>query len=217
MKLDENIYRLRMEHNLSQEQFAELLGVSRQSVSKWETGTSIPDLDKLMKMCDIFTVSLDELTGRTEHTDNKESDDESHSVTTAAAGAVSDKAEIVSAPAEIQPIINLQNAQVNPSLKAQHIAGIVLLIFSLILILVPVILLIPRLFGYALFSYNNTISILNFILLYFVFPICLTCSIICLTSKHATGIKCFIAVMLIIAILLALYPVFSELVFSLFE
>ena len=59
-----NIYEFRISKNLSQGDLAELLDVSRQSVSKWETETAIPDLDKLMKMCDVFDVTLDELTGR---------------------------------------------------------------------------------------------------------------------------------------------------------
>jgi transcriptional regulator with XRE-family HTH domain len=64
MDLGKNIYEFRIPKNLSQGDLAELLDVSRQSVSKWETETAIPDLDKLMKMCDVFDVTLDELTGR---------------------------------------------------------------------------------------------------------------------------------------------------------
>ncbi len=61
MKLYEKIYTLRTEKNLSQGDLAELLDVSRQSVSKWETGASVPDLDKLIKMKEIFGVSIDAL------------------------------------------------------------------------------------------------------------------------------------------------------------
>ncbi|MBO5203143.1 MAG: helix-turn-helix transcriptional regulator [Clostridia bacterium] len=64
MSIGNKIYELRTAKNLSQGELAELLDVSRQSVSKWETNTAVPDLDKLMKMCDIFAISLDELTGR---------------------------------------------------------------------------------------------------------------------------------------------------------
>ena len=64
MSLGKNIYELRTAKNLSQGDLAEQLDVSRQSVSKWETDAAIPDLDKLIKMCDVFGVSLDELTGR---------------------------------------------------------------------------------------------------------------------------------------------------------
>ena len=64
MSLGKNIYELRTDKNLSQGDLADLLDVSRQSVSKWETDSAIPDLDKLMKMCDVFCVTLDELTCR---------------------------------------------------------------------------------------------------------------------------------------------------------
>lgn len=57
--LGQNIYRLRSEKQLSQEELAGLAGVSRQSVSKWETGTAVPELDKLQRLCEIFGVSLD--------------------------------------------------------------------------------------------------------------------------------------------------------------
>ena len=65
MHLREQIYRLRTARGLSQEGLAERLGVSRQSVSKWETGAAVPDLERLIKLCDLFGVSLDELIGRT--------------------------------------------------------------------------------------------------------------------------------------------------------
>lgn len=61
MTLGERIYAQRTAHNLSQSELAERLAVSRQSVSKWETDASIPDLDKLVKMCDVFGISLDQL------------------------------------------------------------------------------------------------------------------------------------------------------------
>ena len=64
MDLGSTIYRLRTAKNLSQEDLAERLEVSRQSVSKWENNTATPDLEKLVKLCDIFEISLDELAGR---------------------------------------------------------------------------------------------------------------------------------------------------------
>lgn len=64
MNLGERIYELRNEKNLSQGDLADTLDVSRQSVSKWENNMAVPDLDKLIKLCDIFEISLDELTGR---------------------------------------------------------------------------------------------------------------------------------------------------------
>lgn len=64
MNVGSTIYKLRTAKNLSQEELAERLDVSRQSVSKWETDASVPDLDKLVRLCEIFEVSLDELVGR---------------------------------------------------------------------------------------------------------------------------------------------------------
>ena len=61
MSLGTNISRLRAEHHLSQGDLAEALAVSRQSVSKWETDSSVPDLDKLVKLSQVFDVTLDEL------------------------------------------------------------------------------------------------------------------------------------------------------------
>ena len=61
MYLGERIYTLRTAKNLSQEDLANALNVSRQSISKWETNSSVPELEKLIKLSEIFGVSLDEL------------------------------------------------------------------------------------------------------------------------------------------------------------
>ena len=61
MSLGERIYKLRTEKEMSQGDLADALEVSRQSISKWETNGSVPDLDKLVKLSEIFNVSLDEL------------------------------------------------------------------------------------------------------------------------------------------------------------
>lgn len=61
MTLGEKIYVLRMKNGLSQEAFGEKLGVSRQSVSKWETDQSVPELDKIVIISDLFSVSTDYL------------------------------------------------------------------------------------------------------------------------------------------------------------
>lgn len=63
MKLSETIYKKRTEARLTQEALAEKLNVSRQSVSKWETGSATPDLERLIAMAELFNMSLDELTG----------------------------------------------------------------------------------------------------------------------------------------------------------
>lgn len=72
MSIGSKILELRTAKRLSQGELSDLLDVSRQSVSKWETDSAVPDLDKLMKLCDVFGVTLDELTERTVtgHTEN---------------------------------------------------------------------------------------------------------------------------------------------------
>lgn len=55
----ENLQKLRKEKNISQEQLAEKLGVTRQSVSKWESGTSYPEMDKIVTLCKIFNCDID--------------------------------------------------------------------------------------------------------------------------------------------------------------
>ena len=61
MNLSEKILALRTQLGLSQGELAEKLEVSRQSVSKWETAQSVPELDKLIRLADLFGVSVDEL------------------------------------------------------------------------------------------------------------------------------------------------------------
>ncbi len=61
MKFCEKLQKLRKDNKLSQEQLADMLNVSRQSVSKWESGQSYPEMDKLIMMTKIFKCSLDYL------------------------------------------------------------------------------------------------------------------------------------------------------------
>lgn len=61
MNIGEKIYELRKEKNLSQEDVAEKLNVTRQTVSKWETNQSTPDFDKIIPLCELFEISTEEL------------------------------------------------------------------------------------------------------------------------------------------------------------
>lgn len=61
MKFDKNLQILRRKYDYSQEQLAEKLQVSRQAVSKWESGSSYPEMDKLLQMCELFNCSVDTL------------------------------------------------------------------------------------------------------------------------------------------------------------
>lgn len=61
MTLGQKLTHLRKDNNLTQEQFAEMMKVSRQSISKWELGTVYPDTEKLIRISKIFHCSLDYL------------------------------------------------------------------------------------------------------------------------------------------------------------
>ena len=64
MTLGNRIQQLRKEHNMSQGDLADALDISRQSVSKWETDTATPDLDKLLKLSEKIEHVHDELIER---------------------------------------------------------------------------------------------------------------------------------------------------------
>ena len=109
MNLGENIYRLRIEKNLSQGGLADALEVSRQSVSKWENNSAVPELDKLVKMAQLFGVSLDEL--------------------------VTGDRTIESEPSPSQPVTE-QAAPAKQGLSPQQLLGIVLLVFGALCLIV---------------------------------------------------------------------------------
>lgn len=61
MDIGEKLFELRKRKNLSQEEVAEKLNVTRQTVSKWETNQSTPDFDKIMPICELFEITTEEL------------------------------------------------------------------------------------------------------------------------------------------------------------
>lgn len=61
MNFGEKLYELRKLKNLSQEEVADKLNVTRQTVSKWETNQSTPDFDKIVPLCELFEISTEEL------------------------------------------------------------------------------------------------------------------------------------------------------------
>ena len=61
MSFRNNLQHLRATHAMTQEQLAMMLGVSRQSVTKWEAERAYPEMDKLLKLCQIFDCTLDDL------------------------------------------------------------------------------------------------------------------------------------------------------------
>lgn len=70
MTIGEQIQNIRIEKGLTQERLAEMLEVSRQSVSKWELGQAVPDVDKIIRMSELFDVSTDKILLR--NTDEKQ-------------------------------------------------------------------------------------------------------------------------------------------------
>ncbi|BAE82535.1 hypothetical protein DSY0746 [Desulfitobacterium hafniense Y51] len=85
MSFSEKLRVLRKEKGLSQEQLAEMVNVSRQAVSKWESEQAYPELDKLILLSDFFNISLDDLikdknpedvAKNNDNSDSKEDDEE---------------------------------------------------------------------------------------------------------------------------------------------
>lgn len=60
-KFSENLKKIRKDNNLSQEQLADELGVSRQAISKWESSAAYPEMDKIITLCDRFNLNIDDL------------------------------------------------------------------------------------------------------------------------------------------------------------
>lgn len=61
MNFNHNLYNLRKQKGLSQEELANCLNVSRQTISKWEVGDSTPDMENLVAISELFEISLDAL------------------------------------------------------------------------------------------------------------------------------------------------------------
>ena len=74
MKFCDKLQKIRKENNVTQEQLADKLNVSRQAVSKWESGTAYPDTEKLIQISKIFNISLDELVNDNKNNSQKKSD-----------------------------------------------------------------------------------------------------------------------------------------------
>ena len=75
MSIGQRLYNLRKEKNISQEELADILGVSRQTISKWELDQTTPDFDKLVPLCEYFNITSDELlTGKKNYVEEKTKD-----------------------------------------------------------------------------------------------------------------------------------------------
>lgn len=205
MKLEENIYRLRTSQELSQESLAELLGVSRQSVSKWETGTSVPDLDKLIKLCDIFGVTLDELTGRAapsesgvaDTDDSSDNDDDGAETKTAGAEPPTTSEAYSLPPYTYAP------APVRKISLGRRICGTILIIAS-----IAALLAIPAFLTYKANADAETASSAPAAIVVAIPAAAgLICGIVCLTVRRHPVLVClltvFVSYIIFVSLLLA--------------
>lgn len=94
--LSDKLYKLRKNSSLSQEQLAEQLNVSRQAISKWESGTAVPESEKLVAISNYFGVSVDYLLKDEEEGKTKATDSEIEEKTKMVAGIIICIAGIVS-------------------------------------------------------------------------------------------------------------------------
>jgi len=166
MNLGEKVYELRTARNLSQGDVADALDVSRQSVSKWENNSAVPDLDKIIKLAELFEVSLDELVlNKSKDVAQADKEPEEKDQATEQAAAPHNP---------VQPQIIIQKAPAS----GRKIAGTILLCMAFLVVLVCTII-------------AGAEGLLAGIL--FASPFIL-CGIICFTVTRHTGLWCAWAV-----------------------
>lgn len=134
--LNKKLKYFRTSHKMTQETLALKLGVTRQTVSKWENGISVPDADTLAKMADIFEVSVSELLGFDELLDDNKKKTDSHEDT-------KDKNEELDEYriAEILSVLNEQSTVKNKHRKT------VIRIVKIVLIVIAILISIPILYS----------------------------------------------------------------------
>lgn len=126
MKFSEKLQKLRKENKMSQEQLADQLEVSRQAVSKWESGQTYPEMDKLLSICKLFKCSLDDLTN-----------DEVKEIK----GNEKEKVTMSKFLDEILDTISRSASifrKLSFSQKLKYLSGLLILVFVLVLLRIPV-------------------------------------------------------------------------------
>ena len=175
MTLGTNIQQLRKEHNMSQGDLADALDISRQSVSKWETDTATPDLDKLLKLSEIFSVSLDELVKGADDTPPTPPDEQTKP------SESSEPIKHYTIPADTSPQEPIP-VTIKTGLETRQIAGIILLCMAFLTVLIFTIL------GGFL---AGLIYCLPFLI----------CGIICMFVKKHVGIYCGWVIVILLELL----------------
>lgn len=192
MSLGETIYRLRTEKNLSQGDLAELLEVSRQSVSKWENDSAVPDLAKIVRLGEVFGVSLDELV-KGEKAPHAQAEVQSPEVLQSEEPAVSEqKTEEIAIRTKIKTGYNNVQTDTQTGLPGRKIAGIILLCMSFLVILFLTILC--RAVGAGI-VYSSPFWL---------------CGILCFALKRNVGLWCAWAVYALVDTCLAALMGFSR-------
>lgn len=133
MSLSENLQYLRAREGVTQEQLAERLDVSRQSVSKWESNASYPEMDTILKLCDMFHVDLDTLLrGSVERTLSQDTCGYDHFMTSYARRIASGVAAIIVGVA----ILCLANLTGGEHLKLLFMAAFFLILTAAVVVFV---------------------------------------------------------------------------------
>ena len=184
MSLGETIYRLRAEKNLSQGDLAERLEVSRQSVSKWENDSAVPDLAKIVKLSEVFEVSLDELVKGEKAPQERE---ELQSPKTQQTAEMLKRTEITTPKAEVKSEYN----NFKDGLSGRKIAGIILFCMAFLVILFFAVL-------------GGLISGLIYASPFWI------CGILCFVLKKNVGLWCAWAVYVLVDTCLAILMGFSR-------
>lgn len=132
MRLHEKIYALRKKEGLSQEALAEKLGVSRQSVSKWETGEATPEVSKLLALSKVFAVTTDYLLDDESEEKVQEAEEEKETPSPFAAAPVYETTK-----------------------KSKSIRNITVLLIICILVFFIILPVFAAIFGFSIFTHNT--------------------------------------------------------------
>ncbi len=116
MSLGSNLYQARKKAGLSQEGVAERLGVSRQTISKWETGETLPDIRQSKRLAVLYKLTLDELI------DFDLDVQEVQEAIARTSDAVTDKIDWTSAWGKKYPVLLTYPEKVDPTLYAQELS-----------------------------------------------------------------------------------------------
>ena len=128
MSISENLQILRKSKNMSQEELAEKLNVSRQAVSKWESGSGYPETEKIISICEIFDCSMDELVkGKIADDIKAEKNNYDSIMTSTAKGIAIAVGIIILGTAAMMTIMGVLNGQ-----EQSHLLGVIAVLVAVI-------------------------------------------------------------------------------------